>query len=1045
MALATYTVKSGDNLTKICDGRCGADVAASIAGSTVNAKINTLVNVNNLPDRNLIYVGQVLKLSSGASSPSSSTSGSSTTATTTATSTQPWKVMTQGAIKINGFGLNSQSADGRDVYVYWEKYEHVDFKEYEVRWEWYVNGHLEWEKSNTDKTYSSAPGIPKEAVYCQVFITPISVNKKDSDGNEIANSPKHKWAYTSLQYQFSENPPSVPPKPDIKLDNDKLTLTASIDGIDAKELGATSIIFNVVQDNSASVSHSPAITIDKDPVLVSKYVAHTFTGLVKPGHIYKVRAKTVNAKNKESGWSDFSNPVGTKPSAPTFLANKCIRVKGTDGTIKAHLEWTSVSNAETYVVEYVTTKSDFELTPGNIQKSDETSRTVIEIPISETGYTYYFRVRAKNGDGESDPSSIVDIPIGNKPAAPSPWSTADSVFEGETMELHWIHNPADKSKQYAMQISFNIGNQGWDTGEEYYNTTDANDDDERIDRFQHPYGEVVSYKGDMYFKMDTNHEYLLDKTILWRVRTKGVIDEFGDWSTSSKIHIYEKPTLALSMTSDLAGTGPLINTLISFPFYIRAKDTLDDHKVQKPVGYYVQIISNDYYVTVDDIGRTKTVNVGDVVYSKYFSTAEELVLEMSANDVDLESSISYTLSCIEDLSSGLTITNQHNFTVNWDEVQYPISANISVDKDSCTALITPYCAELVPAGPGGKNLLKYPYTDTDKTVNGITFTDNGDGSITLNGTATDRAIFVLQDTDGDYTGMYTVSGGINRTVKVSCEAYSQSNSWVKNATVNTNYSETITAENNKLKIFINVASGTKANDLVIYPQLELGYKATEYEPYYDKYEVGELIPNLTLSIYRREYDGTYTEIASDIPNDYTSVTDPHPALDYARYRLVAKDMTTGAISFYDMPGYPVNCSSIILQWDEIWSSFDINTEQVVGSPSWSGSLLKLPYNIKVTDNRKPEVAMVEYAGRKHPVSYYGTQVGETSTWNTDIPADDKETIYALRRLSLWTGDVYVREPSGMGYWANVGVTFNTSYSDLITPITLNITRVEGGV
>ena len=59
--------------------------------------------------------------------------------------------------------------------------------------------------------------------------------------------------------------------------------------------------------------------------------------------------------------------------------------------------------------------------------------------------------------------------------------------------------------------------------------------------------------------------------------------------------------------------------------------------------------------------------------------------------------------------------------------------------------------------------------------------------------------------------------------------------------------------------------------------------------------------------------------------------------------------------------------------------------------------------------------------------------------------EDKETIYALRRLSIWDGDVYVREPSGMGYWANVGVTFNIKHKEVSIPVTLSITRVEGGV
>ena len=42
---------------------------------------------------------------------------------------------------------------------------------------------------------------------------------------------------------------------------------------------------------------------------------------------------------------------------------------------------------------------------------------------------------------------------------------------------------------------------------------------------------------------------------------------------------------------------------------------------------------------------------------------------------------------------------------------------------------------------------------------------------------------------------------------------------------------------------------------------------------------------------------------------------------------------------------------------------------------------------------------------------------------TIVDKNDKETLYALRRLAKWMGDVYVREPSGSGYWANVTVSF----------------------
>ena len=177
----------------------------------------------------------------------------------------------------------------------------------------------------------------------------------------------------------------------------------------------------------------------------------------------------------------------------------------------------------------------------------------------------------------------------------------------------------------------------------------------------------------------------------------------------------------------------------------------------------------------------------------------------------------------------------------------------------------------------------------------------------------------------------------------------------------------------------------------------------------------------------------------------TYITDPHPALDYARYRIVAISTSTGAVSYYDMPGYPIGEKSLIIQWDEQWTSFDISNE-IDGSSQvpWSGSLLKLPYNVDVSDSYSPDVELVEYIGRKHPVSYYGTQRGTSQTFNAEIDKKDEETLYALRRLAIWMGDVYVREPSGSGYWANITVSFSQTHREVTIPVTLNVTRVEGG-
>lgn len=227
-------------------------------------------------------------------------------------------------------------------------------------------------------------------------------------------------------------------------------------------------------------------------------------------------------------------------------------------------------------------------------------------------------------------------------------------------------------------------------------------------------------------------------------------------------------------------------------------------------------------------------------------------------------------------------------------------------------------------------------------------------------------------------------------------------------------------------------------------QLYFGTTADGEETYYCEIEEIVVPEDVILSVYRREFDGTFTEIAKDLENSIVTFTDPHPALDYARYRIVATSKTTGTVSYYDMPGEPVGEAAVIIQWAEEWTYFETSNEDALEQPPWTGSLLKLPYNVDISDKTNPDVSLVKYIGREHPVTYYGTQVGASSTWNMDIKKDDEETLYGLRRLARWMGDVYVREPSGSGYWANVVVSFNQTHCELTIPVTLDITRVEGG-
>lgn len=241
---------------------------------------------------------------------------------------------------------------------------------------------------------------------------------------------------------------------------------------------------------------------------------------------------------------------------------------------------------------------------------------------------------------------------------------------------------------------------------------------------------------------------------------------------------------------------------------------------------------------------------------------------------------------------------------------------------------------------------------------------------------------------------------------------------------------------------------TSWSETLFIPNAEIAIDRLNMSAYikpYCKDDTNTLLPNYKLSVYRREYDGTFTEIITGLNNvDKSFVTDPHPSLDYARYRIVAMNEETGAITYYDAPGVYFGITSVIMQWDEQWRDFDLNAEGIPAEPTHTGSMLFLNYNIDVADDYEIDSSLVKYIGRDYPVSYYGTQKGMTSTWDVEIPKTDKDTLYAIRRLAIWMGDVYVREPSGTGYWARVSVSYNTRHRELTIPVSFRITRVEGG-
>ena len=131
---------------------------------------------------------------------------------------------------------------------------------------------------------------------------------------------------------------------------------------------------------------------------------------------------------------------------------------------------------------------------------------------------------------------------------------------------------------------------------------------------------------------------------------------------------------------------------------------------------------------------------------------------------------------------------------------------------------------------GAKNLIPYPHDAKTETKAGITFTENADGSITINGTATDIARHLISSQQFEVGKKYILSGcpsggghGSNGTYTL----YTQTiNNYDDGEGVEFTWNASITG------ITIAVYTGVTVDNLTFYPMLRLASDTdSTYEPY----------------------------------------------------------------------------------------------------------------------------------------------------------------------------------------------------------------------
>ena len=388
----------------------------------------------------------------------------------------------------------------RKVYSTWTWSKHSTTDHYKVRWSysWGV-GIEEISETTTSYQYSSFEP-PEYATHVTIFVTPIAktkiVNKVETPLWTASTSDKQTFWYTSL-------PPEKPPAPTVSIKGNMLT--ASLTNLDLE--GATSIRFQVYQEGVSDTVYSDSFS--GIPIVQGRA---SYSCTVADGGKYLARCKALGPTG-ESEWSDsYSDTVETRPAAPGgFTVCKAL------SETSIRLEWNSVDTANSYEIEYAI-KEEY-LEGSSESRTVSTQTNVYTLTGLESGQRYFLRVRSVNSVGSSEWSGVSSVIIGTKPAAPTTWSSTTTAIVGDPLTLYWMHNTEDGSSQTYAELELTIN--GATTTRTIKNSTEEDEKDK------------VSF-----YEFDTS-AYPVGTKVLWRVRTKGITDEYGDWSIQrlSLIHI----------------------------------------------------------------------------------------------------------------------------------------------------------------------------------------------------------------------------------------------------------------------------------------------------------------------------------------------------------------------------------------------------------------------------------------------------------------------------------------------------------------------------
>lgn len=326
----------------------------------------------------------------------------------------------------------------------------------------------------------------------------------------------------------------------------------------------------------------------------------------------------------------------------------------------------------------------------------------------------------------------------------------------------------------------------------------------------------------------------------------------------------------------------------------------------------------------------------------------------------------------------------------------------------------------------GKNLLTYPYNETTKTINGITFTDNGDGTITANGTATGMAVFALKKVvlnQGKYTLSGCPAGGSGTTYAMQFAKNDWSFGFVDYGNGSTKQvDETVNLAQARIIIY----SGTVCDNLVFRPQLELGSTPTAYEPPITGRELTvnvsgkNLLQKMTDKTigglhYSPNDDGSVSVTGTQTAENYPGITSTSGML------LKAGNYTlSGGTERLQITALDIDANTVIARAKIAPATFSIDTDKYIRIYVYSAGT----YNGQTFDDViYPQLELGDTATEYEP--YHGSTTTITPTSNPYIIPNDIRQQDGLNNISVSAGELSVvgvqRNAAVKRIWDNMGM------------------------